>query len=196
MSSNHHHLSYRFPFWLTVIFLLLIFIPLAILSDFMIVAKISGVLCLVMVLLAMKYWFSIAKKKSGVRDRVVLTKNDLFELERIFPAMKSWNKGDLRILKDRIGVLLANVEFRKNATEGCSRDEAILMAFQLSVYDWGNDHVKRENIYLYIGAEKKLQIHDVTNDVLQTTLTLGFANSFSSIHAMKSHYQSLNPTQD
>mgnify|MGYP000215068656 CR=1 FL=1 len=67
MNQNKNRVNYRFPFWLTVIFLLLILIPFAILSDKMILAKISGLLCLLVVIIAMRFWFHAAKLNSGVK---------------------------------------------------------------------------------------------------------------------------------
>ena len=129
MNSNHNRLSYRFPFWLTVIFLLLILVPCAILTNQIILAKLSGLLCLLIVIVALRFWFRAAKLNSNVRDRVIINRNDWFDLERLYPSLYKWSKMDVSILKDRIGLLLANVEMRRNKEELCDRKEAIELAF-------------------------------------------------------------------
>ena len=38
----------------------------------------------------------------------MLNTNDMFDLLKSFPVLKSWSKSDMQVLKDRIGILLAN----------------------------------------------------------------------------------------
>jgi len=38
----------------------------------------------------------------------MLNTNDMFDLLKAFPVLKSWSKSDMQVLKDRIGILLAN----------------------------------------------------------------------------------------
>jgi len=99
--------SYRFPFWLAVIFLCLITVPVSIILGNVTIAKIAGVLTTVLLVFAIRFWFSVAKKRNNKIDRIVLNANDTFELVRYFPFLKTWNKSDLSILKDRIGIILS-----------------------------------------------------------------------------------------
>ena len=130
MNQNKNRVNYRFPLWLTVIFLLLILVPCAILTNQIILAKLSGLLCLLIVIVALRFWFRAAKLNSNVRDRVIINRNDWFDLERLYPSLYKWSKMDVSILKDRIGLVLANVEMRRNKEELCDRKEAIELAFQ------------------------------------------------------------------
>ena len=196
MNSNHNRLSYRFPFWLTVIFLLLIVIPISILTNQLVVAKFSGILCLLIVVFAMRYWFRVAKQNAGRRDRVILNNNDWFDLQRAYPSVTNWSKGDVTILKDRIGLLLANVEFRKNKNELSSREEAIQQAFQWCVFYWQNESQVFNDSYLYIdGQNQHVQCSVLTNEII-VKLSLGFDKSFSKVEDLQLHYQAINPVQD
>ncbi len=192
MNQNKNRVNYRFPLWLTVIFLLLILIPFAILSNQMILAKISGLLCLLVVIIAMRFWFHAAKQNSGVKDRVIINNNDWFDLERLYPSIYKWNKNDSLALRDRIGILLANVEFRKSSSELCNRTEAIEVAFQLSVYYWEEDFFTKDYSYVYMVTDSGIRLIDLISNQELESLSLGFSYPSDSVAALKSRYRSLN----
>jgi hypothetical protein len=192
MNQNKNRVNYRFPLWLTVIFLLLILVPCAILTNQMILAKLSGLICLLIVIVALRFWFRAVKLNSNVRDRVLINRNDWFDLERLYPSLYKWNKMDVSILKDRIGLLLANVEMRRNKEELCTRAEAIEMAFQFCVYFWDEDYPNMENSHLYIGTENSFFLMNRENEALSQQWTLGFSQSCESIQALKAYYRSNN----
>lgn len=196
MDSNQIRRNYRFPLWITVIFLLLILIPVSIVSNVIVLAKISGVLCLLTVVFAMRFWFRVAKQNAGHQDRVVINYNDWFDLQRTYPCIKQWEKSDIRALKDRIGILLASVEFRKTKNELSSRAEAIQQAFQYAVFYWGEEYPNMEDTYLYIDGDNHLVFSSVSNHEDSKKLTLGFDQSFSSVNDLHAHYHSLNTMQD
>jgi hypothetical protein len=192
MNQNKNRVNYRFPLWLTVIFLLLILVPCAILTNQIVLAKISGLVCLLVVIVALRFWFRAAKLNSNTRDRVLINANDWFDLERLYPSLYKWNKMDVSILKDRIGLLLANVEMRRSKEELCTRSEAIEIAFQFCVYYWGDDYVQTDDTFLYIDSDKRLHVMNRENEEVLTSLTLGFSQSCDSIHSLKAYYKSNN----
>jgi len=192
MNQNKNRVNYRFPLWLTVIFLLLILVPCAILTNQIVLAKISGLVCLLVVIVALRFWFRAAKLNSNTRDRVLINANDWFDLERLYPSLYKWNKMDVSILKDRIGLLLANVEMRRSKEELCTRSEAIEIAFQFCVYYWGDDYVHTDDAFLYIDADKRLHVMNREYEEVLTSLTLGFSQPCDSIHSLKVYYKSNN----
>lgn len=193
MNSNNNRLSYRFPFWLTVIFLLLVLVPVCLYMEQFQVAKVSGVLCLLVVLAALKFWFKTARLNAGVNERVILTRNDWFEMERHYPSIRNWDKAEISVLKDRIGVMLANVELRKNKTELADRNLAIQMAFQWSVLFWSNPVIFEQNSFLYIGENDSiLKVERTTNK--EQVFFLGLTVVSKSVLALESHYHGLNPS--
>jgi hypothetical protein len=96
---------------------------------------------------------------------------------------------DVSILKDRIGLLLANVEMRQDKEMLCGRNEAVEMAFQFCVYYWGEDYPIMENAYLYIGAENQISLLNRENEELLQQWRLGFSQPSESIQALKAHYR-------
>ena len=192
MNQNKTRVNYRFPLWLTVIFLLLVLVPCAILSNYILVAKISGLLCLLVVIVALRFWFRAAKLNSNVKDRVILNNNDWFDLERLYPSIYRWNKGEVSILKDRIGLMLANTEIRNRENELCTRKEAIEIAFQFCVYYWEDNTVQLDHKRIYIGKDFTLCLKNIESDQVTHSLTLGFSQSFETLKGLKSYYRSIN----
>jgi hypothetical protein len=189
MNQNKNRVNYRFPLWLTVIFLLLILIPFAILTHYIVLAKISGVLCLLVVIVAMRFWFRAAKLNSDVRDRVILNNNDWFDLERTYPSVYKWNKREVSILKDRIGLMLANTEIRNINNELCPRKEAIETAFQLCVFYWEENSSELTNACINVGEDSTLYIKNLESDQVVLRFSLGFSQSSESLNGLKSYYR-------
>ena len=106
--SNTKNLKYRFPFWIAVFFCLLILVPIGIMLNVIIVAKVAGILATILLITAIRFWFSVAKNRNKKIDRIILNTNDIFTLMQLFPIFKHWSKSDMHILKDRIGIILAN----------------------------------------------------------------------------------------
>ena len=106
--SNSKNLKYRFPFWIAVFVCLLSLVPFGILINVIIVAKVAGILATILLIIAIRFWFSVAKNRNNKIDRIVLNTNDVFTLIQLFPMLKHWTNSDMQILKDRIGIILAN----------------------------------------------------------------------------------------
>jgi hypothetical protein len=192
MNQNKNRVNYRFPLWLTVIFLLLILIPCAILTNYIVLAKLSGVICLLVVIVAMRFWFRAAKLNSNVKDRVILNNNDWFDLARIYPSIHNWSRKDVSILKDRMGLMMANSEIRNSQNELCSRKEAIEIAFQFCVYFWEENTTHLYNTCIHMGDDSGLYITSIESNNVIAHVFLGFSQSFESLIGLKSYYKSKN----
>ena len=121
--------NYRFPIWITVFLFLLGSIPVFIYTEFYSLAKIFGILLVCSILLAMKYWFAVARNRNDAVPRVVLNRNDLFDLDRDFKSFASFNEESKRILINRIGLLLAKVKFVDDNLSLLDRRVSIQLAF-------------------------------------------------------------------
>ena len=104
-------ISYRFPLWLTVIFLTLFSVPLFVLSNQILFAKIFGLVSLIVVIIALRFWLRITRLNSNRLERVVLNKNAIFDLERKYPFLRSLSIKERTVLFHRTGLLLAEVKF-------------------------------------------------------------------------------------
>ncbi len=104
--------SYRFSFWIPLFAGLLILVPIFIWSGFISLAKIDGFVVLLLLLVAMRKWFALAKTNNNRVERIQLSANDLFLLQQIIPAFKKWSVAEQRILIDQIGLFLAEAQFK------------------------------------------------------------------------------------
>ena len=124
-------LKYRFPLWLTIFFLLLILIPIFIFSDQLFLAKIIGVSCLILVIIALRIWLVISRINSSKVGRIVLNKNQLFDLERKYTFLNKLSYSNRQILFHRTGLLLAEISF--NSEDGILLSDKIEIAFNISI---------------------------------------------------------------
>ena len=152
LPTNQTNYSYRFPFWLAVIFLCLITVPVSVMLGNISIAKIAGVLTTVLLVFAIRFWFSIAKKRNNKIDRIVLNANDIFDLVRYFPFLKSWNKSELTILKDRIGIILSRYPIL--GTDQLVADKEIAIKFAAVLVFLGQDmSFSSDGKYIHISEE-------------------------------------------
>ena len=114
-------------------------IPVCIVFDLVVIAKICGVLLVVTILFAMKYWFAVAKNRNHVVPRVVLNKNDLFDLSRDFNSFSVLNQESQTVILNRIGLLLAQAKFVNNDHKLLERRESIQLSYLYINENWTDD---------------------------------------------------------
>ena len=135
MTFNKKKLNYRFPIWLTVIFFTLFSIPVLVYFDLLTLAKISGVLTVVLTPIALRFWMSVAKYKTESVSRVPITKNDIFDLKRIFPYFNQLSSNEQIELQDKIALTLARFRFINEFGEHYSKLNSIQIALFIVLTD-------------------------------------------------------------
>lgn len=140
--------SYRFYFWIPLFAGLLILIPIFIWSGFIFLAKINGFTILILLLVAMRNWFALARTNNNRVARVQLSTNDLFLLRQIIPSFNNWPSQDQRILIDQIGLFLAEAQFQGTWTPKAQFTAGIAVA--LATWDTGYTNKQQ---WLFCAAE-------------------------------------------
>ena len=134
--------EYRFSFWIAVFSFLLIIIPFSVMVlGNLYLAKISGAVLVILLLVALRFWFSVARNRNNIVPRVVLNKNDLFDLNKDFSSFKSISSEDKDIVLNRIGILLSRVKFVDDNNQLLDRREAIQTAYIYVCEHWTDDFV-------------------------------------------------------
>lgn len=110
--TNGSQSSYRFSFWLPLFAFVLVLIPVFIGLNLIALAKCSGITVLILLLVALRKWFSLARSNNNRVERIMLTTNDLFMLKQILPVYSRMSNADQRILIDQLGLFLAEVQFK------------------------------------------------------------------------------------
>jgi hypothetical protein len=169
--------SYRFSFWIPLFAGLLILVPIFIWSGFISLAKIDGFLVLVLLLLAMRNWFALARTNNKRVERVQLTANDLFLLQQIIPSYKKWSNSDQRILVDQIGLFLAEVRFDGVWTP--KNQFTIALAVTLATWDLG--YINKQHWVLCASDNDTYYIAQDPTAILNAPV---FASSAQSLSAL------------
>jgi len=151
MTFNEKTLNYRFPLWLTVIFFILFSIPILIVYGNLTLAKIAGVISVLLTAIAIRHWLHVARKNTGVIDKVPLTKNDLFDLKRLFPYFGQLSNSEVNIYRDKIGLVLSKVRFIDENGEHLSKLASIQLALFLVIIDLKKPITL--NNYLFVDSE-------------------------------------------
>ncbi len=135
MTFNKKTLNYRFPIWLTVIFFTLFSIPVLVYFDLLTLAKIFGVVTVVLTSIALRFWMNVAKHKTETVSRVPITKNDIFDLKRIFPYFNQLSSNEQIELQDKIALTLARFRFVNESGEHYSKLNSIQIALFIVLTD-------------------------------------------------------------
>lgn len=88
-------------------------------------AKVAGVFTVILTSVALRYWMRIARLKSGSSNRVLLSKNDVFDLKRKYRFVNELSTSKLIELKDRVGVVLSQAKFIDKNGNHYSKEESI-----------------------------------------------------------------------
>jgi len=147
-NSNKVQIKYRFPLWLTIFFLLLILIPILIFSNYFSAAKLIGIFCLILVILALRIWLRISRINSSKVERLVLNKNQTFDLERRYPFLRSLKNANRQILFHRTGLVLAELTFTSD--DEIKVNEKIELAFNMSILLFDDEYKSLNGLVLKI----------------------------------------------
>ena len=125
--------SYYFFGWITVLFILTFSVPLLIYSDLIILAKLSGVLSILVLLVALRFWKQVSRKRNKIKDRVVLTVNELFWIDKHIFWFKLLSREEQKIIKNRIGIFLA---YTKIAVQDDDKNRLLYLALFDTLFFW------------------------------------------------------------
>jgi hypothetical protein len=157
--------SYYFIYWLTVIFTLLFLVPIFLLLNQIVLAKLFGFSSLTIVSLALLFWKSVSRKRNQVKNRIVLNANDRFWLQKNISFYNKLTSEDRQVIENRIGLFLVQTEVTSKIDD---KYQLIYLAvFDLIVY-WEDLQV---NIY-----RKKIDLL-LTEDLIFERNELGFVVS-------------------
>ena len=169
--------SYRFSFWIPLFAGLLILVPVFIWSGFISLAKIDGFAALLLLLVAMRKWFSLARTNNNRVERIQLSANDLFLLQHISPSFKNWPAAEQRILVDQIGLFLAEVQFKGTWTSKAQFTIGVAVALAT----WDHGYINKQQWVLCTSENDTYYIAQDPTVILKTPV---FASSAKSLSAL------------
>mgnify|MGYP006089608729 FL=1 len=153
--------KYRFSLWIAVFLVLLIGIPFSVIVlDAFFLAKTFGVLLVLTLLVAIKYWFAVSRNTNLVVPRVVLNKNDLFDLYRDFKKFKNASSFAQDLVLNRIGIVLSKVKLVNQKNEILDRRQAIQLSYVFICENWTDDFQVDSNWVFVFSDDKALKIDE------------------------------------
>lgn len=127
----------RFTSWLVVIFLLLLSIPILIQIELTLVARIIGLLLIIISSVALFYWLRRVSGSKVIRNRVALNANDRFWLNENIPFYRRLAKQDRVIFEDRVSLFLAEIIVTDVSEEVPSKSDCFFVASSAIIAYWG-----------------------------------------------------------
>jgi hypothetical protein len=140
-------------------------------------AKIDGFAVLVLLFIAMRKWFALARTNNNRVERIQLSANDLFLLQQIIPSFKNWPAAEQRILVDQIGLFLAEVQFK--GTWSSKAQFTIGVAVALATWDHG--YINKQQWVFCASENDTYYIAQAPTAILKTPV---FASSAKSLSAL------------
>lgn len=144
--------KFHFNFWLPFFAILLLLIPVLIWQEFILLAKLSGIVILIGLLIALKQWFAVARQINQRKERYVLNTNERFLIESILPSFKTWSKADQTILMDQLGIALTELKFSGDS----SLEDKIKVSLQLILATWGDGYLYKQDWVLDFDTDAKM----------------------------------------
>ena len=132
--------NYHFKIWVPLLFLLLALVPILITSGFVLIAKLSGILCLFSLLIALWYWKVVAKNLNSNTVPVSINLNDAYFLERNLLCYKSLNSSDKKTFNSRMGLFLAEIKAQNTSTAIISKEDWLSLASIIVILFWDKDY--------------------------------------------------------
>jgi hypothetical protein len=159
--------KFHFNFWLPFFAILLLLIPVLIWQQMFLMAKLSGIVILIGLLIALKQWFAVARQINNRKERYIINTNERFIIESLLPSFKSWSKSDQAVLTDQLGIALTELNF----TGESSFDDKFKVALQIVVATWGGGYTNKQQWLLaFNSSEKNCSLY--INEDLKMLLTL------------------------
>lgn len=127
----------KFIPWIILFFVLLSAVPLLLIYQHIVFAKVVGVVLILLVTIALRIWLRNALKKKLSQDTVKFNFNHRYYLNEVSPIYKNMSGTEKKVLEKRMGKLLADLQFDDTTRQELDIEEMLSYAlFQiLTVYN-------------------------------------------------------------
>ena len=183
--------NYQFKIWVPFLFLLLALVPILIISGFVLLAKISGILCLFSLLIALWYWKVVAKNLNNKVQPVSINLNDTYFLDKNLLCYKSLNSSDKKTFNSRLGLFLAEIKSKKTLDINVSKEDWLCLASIIVVLFWDRDYSSFLGYTVFWGEEPKENLESLYIDKVALTSFLKDLNELD-IMSCRNHIKKSN----
>lgn len=118
---------------LTILLVLLASIPVCILSGWIVLAKIIGIIVVIATAISIRLWILRSKRMGTGSVKIKFTVNDRYFLKEQVPIYKGLPSGLRRSLDERAGLFLSELSFDHYDHHDPSKEECLALAFLLAL---------------------------------------------------------------
>ena len=177
----------RFIFWLVIFGVMLMIIPLFLILHLTVLAKITGVVVVVLISIALRIWRLQTLAKRNKVLRIKMTLNERFWLERHVAFYYFLSKSDKIVFEDRIGLFLAEIIITETGKEIPEKSTCLLVAssaiiafWDLPFWDYGDlrevivysdEVLEQENTTIEEEVTKRVNSQEGSNSILIMSLS-------------------------
>lgn len=123
----------KFLPWLLPMIVLLGSVPVLLIYNVSTTARIAGIILVVLVSIALRFWLYNAGKLKKGKGRVRITINERHTILDYYPTYNRLSAARRKSLEERMGLLLAELSFDKSDHADVSREECILFVLALAL---------------------------------------------------------------
>lgn len=117
--------------WIIIFALLLISVPLLLISGHVFLAKLLGIVLVVLVSVAIRFWVGRANKMTKATTVIMLNADNRFVIDKYYPAYKSMSSKERLEFESEIIYLLQQVLFDDNQKEAINSDDCLIFCLLL-----------------------------------------------------------------
>lgn len=117
--------------WIIIFALLLISVPVLIIAGHVFLAKLLGIVLVVLVSVAIRFWVGRANKMTKATTVIKLNADNRFVIDKYYPAYKSMSSKERREFESEIVFLLQHVLFDDNQKEAINSDDCLIFCLLL-----------------------------------------------------------------
>ena len=177
----------RFIFWLVIFGVMLMIIPLFLILHLTVLAKITGVVVVVLISIALRIWRLQTLAKRNKVLRIKMTLNERFWIERHVAFYYFLSKSDKIVFEDRIGLFLAEIIITETGKEIPEKSTCLLVAssaiiafWDLPFWDYGDlrevivysdEVLEQENTTIEEEVTKRVNSQEGSNSILIMSLS-------------------------
>jgi hypothetical protein len=160
--------------WIIIFALLLISVPVLIIAGYVLLAKLLGIVLVVLVSVAIRFWVSRANKMTKATTVIKLNTDNRFVIDKYYPAYKSMSSKERLEFESEIVYILQHVLFDDNQNEEINSDDCLIFCLLLK-YNNISAYSFKQPLQVVFNTSKSIEI-EKSAELTKLTTSSQFLN--------------------
>jgi hypothetical protein len=139
--------------WIIIFALLLISVPVLIIAEYVLLAKLTGIILVLLVTIAIRLWVGRANKMIKATTVIKLNADNRFIIDKYYPSYKSMSSKARLDFESEIIYLLQHVLFDDAQNEVINSDDCLIFCLLLKYNNLSSDAFKLPLQVVFDGAK-------------------------------------------